>query len=170
MEVGNILDSRGDILVSLVAAIRSTRDYNQSHPEEGRIGKVDLEEVNPHLSGGRVENHLGKTTPSSPDRDSNLDLPVLSSRTQHDKCVSQLRHREVSCELSVSTKEAMRLLYKEPLRVTYSFSSLSFYLAHLCQSVELYFSYELCTIHYWLCVMDEHRLSLSTKKTPGLPM
>nr|CAD7409059.1 unnamed protein product [Timema cristinae] len=26
-----------------------------------------------------------KTTPSSPDRDSNLDLPVLSSRAKHDK-------------------------------------------------------------------------------------
>nr|CAD7201044.1 unnamed protein product [Timema douglasi] len=49
------------------------------------IGKVELEEVNPHLRGGRVENHLGKTTLSSPDRDSNLDLPVLSSRAQHDK-------------------------------------------------------------------------------------
>nr|CAD7431541.1 unnamed protein product [Timema monikensis] len=49
------------------------------------IGKVELEEVNPHLRVGRVENHLGKTTPSSPDRDSNLDLPVLSSRAQHDK-------------------------------------------------------------------------------------
>nr|CAD7202682.1 unnamed protein product [Timema douglasi] len=48
-----------------------------------RIGKVELEEMNPHLRGGRVENHLGKTTPSSPDRDSNLDLPVLSSRAQH---------------------------------------------------------------------------------------
>nr|CAD7412793.1 unnamed protein product [Timema poppensis] len=48
------------------------------------IGKVELEEVNPHLRAGRVENHLGKTTPSSPDRDSNLDLPVLSSRAQHD--------------------------------------------------------------------------------------
>nr|CAD7196414.1 unnamed protein product [Timema douglasi] len=47
------------------------------------IGKVELEEVNPHLRGGRVENHLGKTTPSSPDRDSNLDLPVLCSRAQH---------------------------------------------------------------------------------------
>nr|CAD7571498.1 unnamed protein product [Timema californicum] len=34
---------------------------------------------------GRVGNHLGKTTPSSPDRDSNLNLPVLSSRAQHDK-------------------------------------------------------------------------------------
>nr|CAD7263178.1 unnamed protein product [Timema shepardi] len=48
------------------------------------IGKVDLEEVNPHLRGGRVENHLGKTTPSSPDRDLNLDIPVLSSRAKHD--------------------------------------------------------------------------------------
>nr|CAD7434392.1 unnamed protein product [Timema monikensis] len=63
------------------------------------IGKVELEEVNPHLPGGRVENHLGKITPSSPDRDSNLDLPVLSSRAQHDKRVSQLRHRETGTEV-----------------------------------------------------------------------
>nr|CAD7439539.1 unnamed protein product [Timema bartmani] len=40
-------------------------------------------EVNPHLRGG-VENNLGKTTPSSPERDSNLDLPVLGSLAQHD--------------------------------------------------------------------------------------
>nr|CAD7392225.1 unnamed protein product [Timema cristinae] len=58
-----------------------------------RIGKVELEEVNPHLRGGRVENHVGKTTPSSPNRDSNLDLPVLGGRAQHVKRVSQLRHR-----------------------------------------------------------------------------
>nr|CAD7572181.1 unnamed protein product [Timema californicum] len=49
------------------------------------LGTVELEDVNPHLRGVRVENHLGKTTPSSPDRDSNLNLPVLSSRAQHDK-------------------------------------------------------------------------------------
>nr|CAD7575513.1 unnamed protein product [Timema californicum] len=59
---------------------------------EFRISVV-LEEVNPHLRGRRVENHLGKTTPSSPDRDSNLDLPVLRSQDQHDKRVNQLRHR-----------------------------------------------------------------------------
>nr|CAD7575445.1 unnamed protein product [Timema californicum] len=52
-----------------------------------------MEEVNPHLRGGRVENHLGRTAPNSPDRDSNLGLPILSSRAQHDKRVSQLRHR-----------------------------------------------------------------------------
>nr|CAD7577064.1 unnamed protein product [Timema californicum] len=57
------------------------------------IWKVELEEVNPHLCGGRVENHLGKTTPSSPNRDSNLDLPILGGRAQHDKRDSQLRHR-----------------------------------------------------------------------------
>nr|CAD7443509.1 unnamed protein product [Timema bartmani] len=51
------------------------------------------EEVNPHLRGGRVENHLGKTTPSSPDQDPNFDLPVLGGRAQHNKRVSQLRHR-----------------------------------------------------------------------------
>nr|CAD7395069.1 unnamed protein product [Timema cristinae] len=60
------------------------------------LTQVELEEVNPHLRGGRVENHLGKTTPSPPDRDSNLDLPILSSRAQHDKRVSQLRHRETT--------------------------------------------------------------------------
>nr|CAD7414688.1 unnamed protein product [Timema poppensis] len=34
------------------------------------FGKVELEAVNPHLRGGRVKNHLGKTAPSSPDRTS----------------------------------------------------------------------------------------------------
>nr|CAD7202458.1 unnamed protein product [Timema douglasi] len=50
--------------------------------------EVELEEV--HLRGGRVENHLGKTTPSSPNRDSNLNLPVLGSRAQHDSRTSVL--------------------------------------------------------------------------------
>nr|CAD7424266.1 unnamed protein product [Timema monikensis] len=61
--------------------------------EKEELGKVELEEVNPHLRGWRVDNHLGKTTPSLPDRDSNPELPVLSSRAKHDKRVSQLRHR-----------------------------------------------------------------------------
>nr|CAD7396714.1 unnamed protein product [Timema cristinae] len=65
--------------------------------------EVELEEVNPHLRGGRVDNHLGKTIPSSPDRDSNLDLPVLSSRAQHDKRIGAsvdidvLKYDEDSC-------------------------------------------------------------------------
>nr|CAD7392597.1 unnamed protein product [Timema cristinae] len=58
--------------------LRTTGKYRES------VGRCELEEVNPHLRGWRVENHLGNTTPSSPDRDSNLDLPVLSSQAQHD--------------------------------------------------------------------------------------
>nr|CAD7398712.1 unnamed protein product [Timema poppensis] len=59
-------------------------------------GEVELEEMNLHLRGGRVENHLGKTTPSAPDRDSNLDLPVLGGRAQHDKRRTlPMRHKEV---------------------------------------------------------------------------
>nr|CAD7194054.1 unnamed protein product [Timema douglasi] len=63
----------------------------KAEPTEARTQIVnnkdlgELEEVNPHLRGGRVENYSGKTSPSSPDRDSNLDLPVLSSRAQHDQ-------------------------------------------------------------------------------------
>nr|CAD7405859.1 unnamed protein product [Timema cristinae] len=69
-----------------------TSERRNSRPNERdglaammEIGKVELEEVNPHLRVGRVQNHLGKTTPSSPNRDSNLKLPVLGSRAQHDK-------------------------------------------------------------------------------------
>nr|CAD7572944.1 unnamed protein product [Timema californicum] len=69
-------------------------------------GNVELEEVNPHSRGGRVENHLGKTTPSSLDRDSNLDLPILGSRAQHDKRVSQLRHRGGSYTLLILQDES----------------------------------------------------------------
>nr|CAD7570096.1 unnamed protein product [Timema californicum] len=43
------------------------------------LGRLNLEVVNPHLCGERMEHHLGKTTSNLPDRDSNLDLPVLGS-------------------------------------------------------------------------------------------
>nr|CAD7571517.1 unnamed protein product [Timema californicum] len=46
------------------------------------LRRLNIEEVNPHLCGGRVENLLGKTTSSSPERDSNHDLPVLGSIAQ----------------------------------------------------------------------------------------
>nr|CAD7259543.1 unnamed protein product [Timema shepardi] len=75
-------------------------------------------EMNPHLREGRVENHLGETTPSSPDRDSNLDLPVLSSRAQHDKRVSQLRHRGGSLLTRISAW--CRPTYKSSLLTTIS--------------------------------------------------
>nr|CAD7439574.1 unnamed protein product [Timema bartmani] len=79
------------------------------------LGRLNLEEVNPHLRGERerererVENHLGQTTPSSADRDSNLNLPVLGGLAQHDWRVSQLRHRggngAVSTQIAHLTRE-----------------------------------------------------------------
>nr|CAD7587593.1 unnamed protein product [Timema genevievae] len=64
--------------------ILETEGQHMSPANTDELGRLNLEEVNPHLRGGRVENHLGKTTPSSPDRDSNLDLPVLEGLAQHD--------------------------------------------------------------------------------------
>nr|CAD7198868.1 unnamed protein product [Timema douglasi] len=51
-----------------------------------QISFTDLvaKEVNPHLCGGRVENHQGKAISSSPDRDLNLDLHDLGSQAQHE--------------------------------------------------------------------------------------
>nr|CAD7455450.1 unnamed protein product [Timema tahoe] len=74
----------------------------------GAVTKEQVE-VNPHLRGGRVENHLGKTTPSSPDRDSNFDLPVLGGLAQHDWRVSQLRHRGGGSQQHISRKIEIQL-------------------------------------------------------------
>nr|CAD7262405.1 unnamed protein product [Timema shepardi] len=67
-----------------------------------RACAVELEEVNPHLRGEKVENHLGKTTPSSPDRDSSLDLPVLSSRAptrQAQSCI--IGYQDAVCDVNI---------------------------------------------------------------------
>nr|CAD7455474.1 unnamed protein product [Timema tahoe] len=45
----------------------------------GIVAMISSEEVYPHLRGGRVESHLRKTTLNTPDRDSNLDIPVIGS-------------------------------------------------------------------------------------------
>nr|CAD7572581.1 unnamed protein product [Timema californicum] len=92
-EIFSTNQSSSDLFAGLTTSCVDIHSTGCKNERKG-IGKVELEEVNPHLRGGRVENHLGgKTTPSSPDRDSNLDLSVLSGRAQHDKRVSQLRHR-----------------------------------------------------------------------------
>nr|CAD7257967.1 unnamed protein product [Timema shepardi] len=61
-------------LISPSSAVEQLNTTNApaNYATEAGIGKVELEEVNPHLRGRRVENHLGKTSPSSPDRDSNI--------------------------------------------------------------------------------------------------
>nr|CAD7260672.1 unnamed protein product [Timema shepardi] len=84
------------------------------------IGKVELEEVNPHLRRGRAENHLGKTTPSSPDRDSNLDIPVLSSRAQHNKRPAVADNYHCiwygQCNTDTSTGHSQNCLYDGPAK------------------------------------------------------
>nr|CAD7442723.1 unnamed protein product [Timema bartmani] len=64
----------------------SVLDYDEEYivTFPNGYGRFNTEEVNPHLSGGRVENHLGKKTFSSPEQDSNLNLPVLGSLAQHE--------------------------------------------------------------------------------------
>ncbi|CAG2055986.1 unnamed protein product [Timema podura] len=48
--------------------------------QRGReLRRLYLEKVYTHLDGGIVENRFRKTTSSTPDRDSNLDLPVIGS-------------------------------------------------------------------------------------------
>nr|CAD7262840.1 unnamed protein product [Timema shepardi] len=109
---------RNDILYNYLCSVNYrfffTLPSRMRTPRFG-IGKVELEEVNPHLRGGRVENHLGKTTPSSPDRDSNLDLPVLSSRAQHDKrlanalAVLSSTAEDGEIEVRISVREDVRV-------------------------------------------------------------
>nr|CAD7401942.1 unnamed protein product [Timema cristinae] len=55
-------------IMNIINGVNSLERESGSDKESGGsnslgIGKVELEEVNPHLRGGRVENHLGKTTP-----------------------------------------------------------------------------------------------------------
>nr|CAD7260093.1 unnamed protein product [Timema shepardi] len=91
--------SQGSVVIQLAALIHISSFTLEHIPRslaiQGRIDSapkdfsvwVELEEVNPHLRGGRVENHLGKPPLlSSPDRDLNLDLTVLICRAQHNKC------------------------------------------------------------------------------------
>nr|CAD7399167.1 unnamed protein product [Timema poppensis] len=84
MKSPHVVEDQGIVVTRSQSLLRCLHSFGTTVHSKLGIGEVELEEVNPHLRGGRVENHLGKTTPSSPDRDSTLDLPVLSSRAQHD--------------------------------------------------------------------------------------
>nr|CAD7396374.1 unnamed protein product [Timema poppensis] len=74
------------------AAELHTTSALANYATEAGIGKVELEEVNPHLRGGRVENHLGEKTVHH-NEIRTLISPSSAVELQHDKRVSQLRHR-----------------------------------------------------------------------------
>nr|CAD7427443.1 unnamed protein product [Timema monikensis] len=84
----HLTENRTPLSPSSVVELNTTSTVANYATKAG-FGKVDLKKVNPHLRGGRVENHLVKTAPSSPDQDSNLDFPVLSSQAQHDKHIKE---------------------------------------------------------------------------------
>nr|CAD7588439.1 unnamed protein product [Timema genevievae] len=59
-------------------AIKSIHRSANQHLLPGQ-GKLKLDQVKTHFHGGRVENHLEKTVLSTPDQDSNHDLPIIGS-------------------------------------------------------------------------------------------
>nr|CAD7203762.1 unnamed protein product [Timema douglasi] len=71
------------------SVVLNTTSALTNYATEAGIGKVELEEVNPHLRGGRVETHLGKTTPvhsteirTSISPSSAVELNTTSARTR----------------------------------------------------------------------------------------
>nr|CAD7258390.1 unnamed protein product [Timema shepardi] len=75
--------------------------------------RVEIEEVNPDLRGGRVENHLGKTTPSSPDRDSNLVLPSSAVELNTTSALANYA-TEVGSEPAFAWRESGKPFRKKP--------------------------------------------------------
>nr|CAD7426505.1 unnamed protein product [Timema monikensis] len=60
------LFSHFPVLRFLAPELSGYKQFLYIHQKLWVFLKVELEEVNPHLRGGRVENHLGKTTPVHP--------------------------------------------------------------------------------------------------------
>nr|CAD7459209.1 unnamed protein product [Timema tahoe] len=65
----------------LRGCVRSAVQQDKGHPSSDfqRSQTSQYSEVYLHLRGGRVDNHFGKPTLSTPNRDSNLDLPIINS-------------------------------------------------------------------------------------------
>nr|CAD7602859.1 unnamed protein product [Timema genevievae] len=72
---------RGSLEEKLKKWVKSLRIYDNSDDVTVTAGveRVDMYALYPHVSEGRVENNLGKTTLSTPNRDSSLVLPIISS-------------------------------------------------------------------------------------------
>nr|CAD7447959.1 unnamed protein product [Timema bartmani] len=66
------------------SGLNNNNTWNGRPGKSKELGRLNLEELNPDLHRGRVGNYLGKTNSSSPDRDSNLGLPILGSLAQQE--------------------------------------------------------------------------------------
>nr|CAD7405748.1 unnamed protein product [Timema cristinae] len=77
-------------------------------------------EVYPHLDEGIVENHFGKTL-STPNRDSNLDLPVIGSLVHYESsAIDQAATEMVSSFNNVIKFSRMRITTPQTLLKTYA--------------------------------------------------
>nr|CAD7427698.1 unnamed protein product [Timema monikensis] len=76
------LQRRSDI-PDLAEVLRTVKQAWAS-PRSCSLDRLDIEAVNTYLRGRRVKNQSGKTIPSSPEQDSNLNLTVLGSLSQHE--------------------------------------------------------------------------------------
>nr|CAD7446550.1 unnamed protein product [Timema bartmani] len=90
MTVGNhgrlSLSHRPSLLVGMFGlsnASSAGRKLDKSHEKKTGVEKVEYRGSKPAFAWKKVENQLGKPTPSSPKQDLNLDLPVLRSLAQH---------------------------------------------------------------------------------------
>ncbi|CAG2056106.1 unnamed protein product [Timema podura] len=108
--------------------LESIRLLDELFERVKELGRLNIEEVNPYLRGGRVENHLGKITPISSERDSNLDRLVFGSLAQHETIVlfnyatdvevvkqrgTRKRDDSMTRPVPVENKEAAKLKKKE---------------------------------------------------------
>ncbi|CAG2057415.1 unnamed protein product [Timema podura] len=93
-------------MIGLTAAILAVKDSSCQQERNHFNLKVESlaprltirsEEVHPHLRGWRVETHLGKTTLSSPERGSNLYLPIIGGLVYCDISASNHAVTEVGC-------------------------------------------------------------------------
>nr|CAD7449207.1 unnamed protein product [Timema bartmani] len=77
------------------------------------IGKIEFRRSEPAFAWRESGKPFRKNHPSSPDRDSNLNFPVLGSLAQHDWRVSQLRHRGGPCPIEPRLQTNPRVWLKE---------------------------------------------------------
>nr|CAD7263608.1 unnamed protein product [Timema shepardi] len=113
------------------------------------LGRLNIEEVNPHLRGGRVKIHLGKKSPtSSYERGLNPDFPILGRLAQH--------------KTSTLANYAIEAVYPTEIRTSISPSS----------SVELNTTSALANyvteMHRWACGLYVKLIQSNLQASKGL--
>nr|CAD7398887.1 unnamed protein product [Timema poppensis] len=69
-------------MVSALGQVIGKETNRRPRENHFSVSRLNIEELNPHLRGDRGGKHLGKT--SLPERDLNLDLPILGSPAHHE--------------------------------------------------------------------------------------